>query len=189
MGLFRSSKTPAEIWRKWDGVRGMPATVRKARAIGGNLTIISIDRERCRGEYAGSEKKNYKTSLLKCSCPDFSKRSVPCKHMYNLAFNLGLSIQLDYMEMMRGALDNPGYHDADDSRLKDFWAYRNTFEMMFGNKIIGIVQNEGGRISQVDLKDRLNNGELQYYDYVISMLTETNRLKRWKEKGRVMFSV
>lgn len=200
MGLFRSitdlidrasnnARTPAETWSRWDGVDGMQANDRKARAVGGKLTAFSMDRQHYTGEYAGSNKQKYRTSLLRCTCPDFAKRGVPCKHMYHLAYNLGLNIHLDYMEMMRGALDNPGYDGVEEGRLTDFWAYRNTFEIMLCEKIIGMIWQAGGRMSQVDLKERLNNGELNFYDYVISMLTESNRLQREKEKGRVIFSI
>lgn len=33
---------------------------------------------------------NYETHLISCTCTDFSRRSLPCKHIYRLAFELGL---------------------------------------------------------------------------------------------------
>ena len=34
----------------------------------------------------GSEGNVYKTSFISCTCMDFQKRKLPCKHMYKLAF-------------------------------------------------------------------------------------------------------
>ena len=180
-------KTPEEVWAKWDGVTGLSATDRKARAIGGNLTSLSIDREHAAGEYRGSDRAKYYTTLTRCSCPDFTKQSVPCKHMYHLAYQLGLDIHLDYMEIMNGALDNPGYDDVPEYRMKDFWAYRNTFEKMLGEKVMDLISQNDGRISQTDLKDRLSEGEMKFYDYTMGMLENDGRIKREKEKGRVVF--
>jgi len=32
----------------------------------------------------------YTTSLLNCDCEDFKRRNIPCKHMYKLAYELGV---------------------------------------------------------------------------------------------------
>lgn len=180
-------KTPEEVWAKWDGVTGLSATARKARAIGGNLTSLSIDKEKAVGEYMGSDRTKYCTTLSRCSCPDFTKQAVPCKHMYHLACQLGLDIHLNYMEIMNGALDNPGYDNIPENRLKDFWAYRNTFEKMLGEKMMNLISQNGGHISQTDLKDRLSEGEMNFYNYTIGMLENDGRINREKEKGRVVF--
>lgn len=37
----------------------------------------------------------YLTSCNRCSCPDFRKRRLPCKHMYMLAYELGGNIEKD----------------------------------------------------------------------------------------------
>ena len=58
---------------------------RIAEAIGSDDKIISF--EAILKEPEGNE---FKTSLEKCSCPDFKKRKLPCKHMYGLAFFLGI---------------------------------------------------------------------------------------------------
>ena len=41
------------------------------------------------GVFHGS-KKDYSTTLLTCSCRDFAIRKKPCKHMYRLAYELGV---------------------------------------------------------------------------------------------------
>lgn len=38
----------------------------------------------------GSSGNRYKVTLLHCSCPDFQRRGLPCKHMYLLAESAGV---------------------------------------------------------------------------------------------------
>lgn len=38
----------------------------------------------------GTTDNGYSTSLVSCTCPDFTKRKRPCKHMYGLAADLDL---------------------------------------------------------------------------------------------------
>nr|WP_315101408.1 SWIM zinc finger family protein [uncultured Catonella sp.] len=52
-----------------------------------NTTPTSISE--CSGVFHGS-KKDYLTTLLSCSCRDFAIRKKPCKHMYRLAYELGI---------------------------------------------------------------------------------------------------
>lgn len=54
------------------------------------ITPISVDTESNEGTFKGSSSKPYLTSLETCSCIDFNRRKLPCKHMYRLAFELGL---------------------------------------------------------------------------------------------------
>lgn len=42
--------------------------------------------------FAGSEGGQYHTTLSGCTCPDFQKRKVPCKHMYYLAIKCNIEI-------------------------------------------------------------------------------------------------
>lgn len=180
---------PVRIWAKWDGIQGMPASDRKARGVGGRLTVTSLDKQNFIGNYVGSDgKTRYRTTLLHCSCPDFQKRNVPCKHMYNLAWNCGLDIHLDYAEMMQKSLDIPD-PECDESQRLDFYAYRNTFEKMLSDKIVWLIRNAGGRMSQVDIKKELQEAELKYFDYAIYLLSDSGRIGREKEKGRVIFTV
>lgn len=85
--------TPAEaIWRRWSDVSGEGSELRKKRAIDGELTPIRIYPESKRAIFSGSEGGKYRTTLKKCSCPDFQKRNVPCKHMYYLARKCNIDI-------------------------------------------------------------------------------------------------
>ena len=53
-------------------------------------TPDSIDKENKSGVFAGSGITPYLTTLDSCTCGDFSRRQLPCKHMYRLAIELGL---------------------------------------------------------------------------------------------------
>lgn len=83
---------PAAIWRRWSDVSGEAAEARKRRALEGELTPVRIYPESKKAVFAGSEGGRYHTTLTKCSCPDFQKRKVPCKHMYYLAIKCNIEI-------------------------------------------------------------------------------------------------
>lgn len=69
------------------------------RGLYAKTTPISLDFERRTGEFAGSEGP-YRTTLNRCSCPDFIKRQFPCKHMYRLAVEIGLFDDMVNREML-----------------------------------------------------------------------------------------
>lgn len=81
-------------WARWpEGLHTQPDQVRrqiKARnARGAPIELSSISKL---GVFKSSdfEGYNYLTSLEGCQCPDYLKRGLPCKHMYRLAYELGL---------------------------------------------------------------------------------------------------
>lgn len=49
-----------------------------------------IDRNSCTGDYRGTGKNPYHVSLSSCTCVDFSRRKLPCKHIYRLASECGM---------------------------------------------------------------------------------------------------
>lgn len=55
------------------------------------MTPLQIDRDALSGVFAGSGKLPYQTSLSSCTCSDFVRRKLPCKHIYRLAIDLGLT--------------------------------------------------------------------------------------------------
>lgn len=84
--------SPAEkSWGKWKDVSGVKADMRKDRAKNGEVTPLHVYPEIKAAVFAGSTGGKYRTTLKKCSCPDFQKRGVPCKHMYYLADKCGLN--------------------------------------------------------------------------------------------------
>ena len=82
--LYLKKDAPV-LWEKWRFVEGNADETRKWRAQNGELTPLYIDETVKFGKFASSDGKPYRTTLVKCTCPDFQKRQVPCKHMYYLA--------------------------------------------------------------------------------------------------------
>jgi len=58
-------------------------------------TPQSVDPTAQTAIFFGSGKKPYQTSLSSCTCSDFTRRKLPCKHIYRLAMELGI-IDLPY---------------------------------------------------------------------------------------------
>ena len=79
------------LWGKWGNPLDSNAQkTRIQRAMSGELTPLNVDlKSRC-ATFVGSDSKKYRTTLKNCTCPDFKKRGVPCKHMFYLANELGL---------------------------------------------------------------------------------------------------
>ena len=79
-----------EIWSKWDDQHDSSDQKKRAsKAYSADNTPISIDRDNMAGQFQGSSGR-YETSLEKCTCVDFVRRKLPCKHMYRLAIELDL---------------------------------------------------------------------------------------------------
>lgn len=82
-------------WAQWDSVHNLSDQLKRQKSASEKKnTPVSIDRSNATGVFKGSAKSNYVTTLSSCSCIDFSRRNLPCKHMYRLAhelsiFNLG----------------------------------------------------------------------------------------------------
>lgn len=79
-------------WSQWSDVCGEAAEARKRRALNGELTPVHINLKAKTGTFAGSDGGQYRTTLSGCTCPDFQKRKVPCKHMYYLAIKCNIEI-------------------------------------------------------------------------------------------------
>lgn len=85
--------------QKWDAsIHSDPEQVKRQKsATSAKLTPISIDSVLCSGSFKGSKSSNYSTTLNSCTCVDFKRRGLPCKHIYRLAhelrqFDLGNSV-------------------------------------------------------------------------------------------------
>lgn len=64
--------------------------------------IVSIDKENERIHIQGSAGEPYTSTLNNCDCMDFTKRHLPCKHIYCLAFELGKMDGLPVYRKRRG---------------------------------------------------------------------------------------
>jgi len=79
------------------------ATARKA-----DTTPASVDRENRAALFKGSGKIPYETTLDFCTCGDFIKRKLPCKHIYRLA------LELDGGDVVQGVNKNEYAEPPDD---------------------------------------------------------------------------
>ena len=81
----------ASLWSRWDQTLDSNAQkTRIKRAKSGDLTPRNVNSKYKYATFVGSEGGKYLTTLKKCTCPDFQKRGVPCKHMFYLANELDL---------------------------------------------------------------------------------------------------
>ena len=80
-------------------------------------SMVSLNKAKLCCKFHSSTKHDiiYKTTLVNCSCPDFSVSNQPCKHMYKLALELGIiSTDWDISGIpceLRSILDNLYYSD------------------------------------------------------------------------------
>jgi hypothetical protein len=74
---------------KWDSTvhESIDQQKRIASARKAECTPLHIDKENCCGQFSGSH-GCYNTTLNECTCIDFIRRRLPCKHMYRLAIEL-----------------------------------------------------------------------------------------------------
>ena len=76
-------------WNQWDSCHSEPGQEeRRTRATHKKLQPASIDFENHCATFKGSGLEHYETNLFSCTCIDFRRRSLPCKHMYRLAHEL-----------------------------------------------------------------------------------------------------
>lgn len=85
---------------------------RYASALTGKLIPMSVDFENQVGKFNGSGKEPYTTTLENCTCSDFKRRKLPCKHMYRLAIELNL-VSTDIGNIQKGA------YGTDERTLKN----------------------------------------------------------------------
>lgn len=73
-------------WNYWNNEihLSFAQQLRLRRSFLNSIIVKSIDKNSSTGIYVGSNGEIYNTSNIKCSCSDFTKRKLPCKHMYHL---------------------------------------------------------------------------------------------------------
>lgn len=80
-------------WRDWCvSVHEQPAQIeRQGRSICYPFVFFDLDFDNKTVKFSStSDLPYYKTTLHDCSCYDFEKRRLPCKHIYRLAVELGI---------------------------------------------------------------------------------------------------
>ena len=87
---IRYMRTPSDIlWSQWKACTGShEQQARMLAAASDELVMKEIDKKARFAVFIDGKK--CLTTLANCSCRDFKKRGVPCKHMYRLASELGL---------------------------------------------------------------------------------------------------
>lgn len=80
-------------FEKWDASISSEPDQVKRRLNGEKIKpeAISLDAASGSAVIIGSDPEPYRVTLSGCSCFDFASRGLPCKHMYRLADELGLS--------------------------------------------------------------------------------------------------
>lgn len=96
--IASNDDTVSEIWRHWkSGLHDTDEQLRRQVEAIYEAFPICIDRKTYSG-YCGDFLciiKLHQTSLLKCSCEDYEKNRMPCKHMYRLYFALTTNTEKD----------------------------------------------------------------------------------------------
>ena len=119
----------------WDisihGVDGQD--VRMDRALFQNIVIRSYDPATGTAEIQGTQGDLYQTSLDGCTCEDFQRRGLPCKHIYKLALSRGYSADAFFSARSDVVWYADGcrvYHASPDCRgLRSRYARRSTVSM------------------------------------------------------------
>lgn len=95
--------TLSQQWALWSNSLHdeMQQQLRQDRAKAANYTPLSLDAINGSGIFRGSY-GDYTTTLCDCTCTDFSRRHLPCKHMYRLAYELDLFLLDDVLEIPAG---------------------------------------------------------------------------------------
>ena len=75
---------------EWDSsIHSNPEQIKRQKsAATAKLTPVSIDPVLCSGSFKGSKSHIYSATLNNCTCVDFYRRKLPCKHIYRLAHEL-----------------------------------------------------------------------------------------------------
>jgi predicted nucleic acid-binding Zn finger protein len=90
---------------------------RFSTALKGTL-LDSCDCENESAVFIGSRNSTYNTTLNSCTCGDFLKRRLPCKHIYSLAITLGYA--KDMLIFNKEAMNNFNI-EGEITRFRNFY--------------------------------------------------------------------
>ncbi len=82
-----AQKFSKDDWRTFcdEGMHSLQGQgARITRSYEEDIKIEAYNPAACLGLVRGASGKRYLTSFHKCTCPDFKKRELPCKHIYRL---------------------------------------------------------------------------------------------------------
>ncbi len=107
--------------------------VRMDRSLFQNIVIQSYNPATGTAEILGTHGDVYQTSLDRCTCEDFQRRGLPCKHIYKLALSRGYSADAFFSARSDVVWYADGcrvYHTSPDCRgLRNRYSRRSTVSM------------------------------------------------------------
>lgn len=79
-----------EIWKQWDNAHMEQKQINSKKSAS-KTKFIEINKIDGTAIFIGNKGEKHDTSLSRCSCFAFGKGHQPCKHMYRLASELGIT--------------------------------------------------------------------------------------------------
>lgn len=119
-------ETNLEIWKK--SHKDSEQKKRLSSAILAENTPLSVDTIKKEGIFVGSHGK-YETSLKHCTCVDFNRRKLPCKHMYRLAMELGIIKEKFYSDY-DGRVKFLDSYEKNEQKKKKSISFENSIEIL-----------------------------------------------------------
>lgn len=81
-------------------------------------SIVSLDTEAGTIRVQGSEAEPYEATLAECTCTDFSRRLLPCKHIYALAFEMGF---FDSADLKKSGAESRKEFESDAGKYRSLY--------------------------------------------------------------------
>lgn len=138
---------------QWDdSIHELPEQqTRRDRARSERMSVTNINRKEKSGTVQSGSGSIYHVTTTACSCPDFEKRGLPCKHMYalddvltpsrkNKKVALWLAILLGWLGIHRFYVGKVG--------SGVLWLF--TVGMFFFGWVVDIIQIAAGRFTDKD---------------------------------------
>lgn len=154
------------IWSNWGfDIHSTESQLRRQeRACSSILSPLKLDVENMYGCFRGTE-TNYTTTLLNCECMDFQRRSLPCKHMYRLAYEFDV-FMLDDVEYNPNIKDVFSVHQFKDVYSHLTVAQQSAFSTIAINDGI-VFDNESDiqKLIKIGFVECINNDEWLLYSY------------------------
>lgn len=170
-----------ELWEKWDSCHNDAGQKkRQASAKKTACTPTFVDYIEQTGTFVGSS-GHYTVSLDHCTCVDFNRRKLPCKHMYRLAMELGLmdgeyeSNTADVVAPIRVKIDFPECVEIVESLSVDAQIFfKNLLHNMNSKDIYRrvVCSPELTELMGAGLLEESSNPKMQLSGYKIKELKE-----------------
>lgn len=163
---------------KWIGVNDAPDQIKRLEsAKKAACTPLGVSVDECCGVFSGSH-GTYNTTLSDCTCVDFIRRKLPCKHIFRLAIELGElreASDSDVRQVKRKAPTGYSLRDAvailetlsDEGRT----SLHGILYLIFYNKkrdVVGVVADDA-------VAELVNAGVLTVCDDLLSALDALGR--------------